>query len=80
MHRQSLLGVGLDQFEILGERGGRAGLSGGLGGYEFGHLLPKLFGACDEGRRSRPDYQLWVRGDGRTLVMCCCMAAISICF
>jgi len=51
MHLLILLEVGLDQFGILGERGGRAGLSGGLEGYESGHLLPMLSGACDGGRR-----------------------------
>jgi hypothetical protein len=77
-----LLGAGLDRFGILGERGGRGGLSGGLGGYEFGHLLPMLSGACGVGRKLLPGILVWVlENDGRlTLVMCCCMAAISICF
>jgi hypothetical protein len=82
MHLLILLGVVLDRFGILGGRGGRGGLSGGLGGYGFGHLLPMLFGVCGVGRMSPPGILVWVFviERGLALVMCCCIAAISICF
>jgi hypothetical protein len=82
MHLLILLGVGLDRFGILSGRGGRGGLSGGLGGYAFGRLLPMLFGVCGVGRKLLPDISALRSGDNleRTFVMCCCIAAISICF
>ena len=61
MRRQILLGAGLGRFGILGERGGRGGLSGGLEGYGFGRLLPMLFGGCGVGRKLLPDCQLRMR-------------------
>jgi hypothetical protein len=74
--------VELDRFGRLDGIGGRVGLFGGLGESEYGHLLPMLFGECGVGLIGFPadQYRQLSECSMRTLLICCCIAAISICF
>ena len=47
----------LDQFGTLDVIGGREGLFGELGGSEYEHLSPMLFGGCGVGPIGFPAYQ-----------------------
>ena len=47
----------LGQFGTLDAIGGREGLFGGLGGNEYGHRSPMLFGGCGVGLIGFPAYQ-----------------------
>lgn len=57
MRRMNLQVEELDRFGILDVIGGRGGLFGGLGGNEYGHLSPMLFGGCGVGLIGFPAYQ-----------------------